>query len=67
MRLIQENTFDTILEVLHLNIFECDSNKFELGKHFWRVQKCSEFCGDRENDERNYGQSLGAKLEAEKT
>ena len=31
------------LEGLHSKIFECDSNKFELGKHFWKVQKCSEF------------------------
>ena len=56
------------LEGFHSNTFECDSNKFELVKHFWRVQKCSEFCGDRESDERKkYGQSLGTKLEVENT
>ena len=63
MSLIQEKYIWHRLEGLHSNTFECESNKFELGKHFWRVQKCSEFCGERENVERKYGQSLGTKLE----
>ena len=54
--LIQEKYIWHRLEGLHSNTFECESNKFELGKHFWRVQKCSEFCGERESDERKiYG------------
>ena len=41
--LIQEKYIWHRLEGLQSNTFECDSNKFELGKHFWRVQKCLEF------------------------
>ena len=39
---------------------------FEQGQGIRSVQKCSEFCGDRESDEGKNGQSLRTKLEAGK-
>ena len=66
MSSFQENAFGTAWKDCirtHLNVIQISLNQENI---FGESKNVRNFCGDRESDERKYGQSLRTKLEAGK-